>query len=317
MKNKRILFMGTTDYAAHILEALIKADYQIIGIVSQPDRPFGRKKELKPTFTKEVGLKYNIPVYGFENINEHVEQIKALDLDLIITCAYGQKVSMDILNAPRYRSINVHGSLLPKYRGGAPIHYAIMKGEQKTGNTIMYMEETLDSGDMLASLELEIDIHDTVSSLYPRMMENGATLLLSILDDFFERKLQAIKQDDSLVTFAPNISKELEFVDYNRDVLEVYNHMRGLINWPGCYSYLTNKKIKFLEIFFENEIHDKVAGYVVVDNKEFFKIYTNNGYIKVYQFQLEGKKPVCFKDYLNGNKLELVDGVILNEGINQ
>jgi len=315
MENIKILFMGTTDYAACILNKLIDNGYDVIGIVSQPDRPQGRKKELIPTYTKQVGLDRKIPVYAYENINEHIQEINDLNVDLIITCAYGQKISVDILNHPRLRAINVHSSLLPKYRGGAPIHHAIINGEKVTGNTIMYMEAGLDTGDILASSLVDIDIKDTVSTLYPKLMEDGASLLVEMLPDLIQGKIKPIKQDDSKACFAGNITKQQEYITFDRDVMVVYNHMRGLINWPGCYAYLNQKKIKFHDIFFDKNNHNKTCGSIEVDNKEYFKIYCKGGYIKVFNFQLEGKKAVDFKDYLNGNKLEIETGVRLNEGM--
>ncbi|WP_423362862.1 methionyl-tRNA formyltransferase [Mycoplasma sp. P36-A1] len=315
MKNKKIIYMGTTDYSAYILQKLIDNKYNIIALISQPDKPFGRKKELKPTPTKEVALNNNIEVLAFDNINDNFDIIDNLKPDLIITCAYGQKVDINILNIPEYRSINVHASLLPKYRGGAPIHYAIMNGEIETGNTIMYMEEGLDTGDMLAHSITKIDITDTVSSLYPKMMKDGADLLISMLPEFFENKIIPIKQDNSKAIIARNITRAQEFITFNRDINVVYNHMRGLINWPGCYSILNNKKIKFHKIFFEKINHSFEPGLIKIDSKEYFKIYTNNGFIKVYEFQLEGKKKVEFKSYINGNKLEIMTDEIINKGV--
>jgi methionyl-tRNA formyltransferase len=316
MENIKILFMGTSDYAACILQELINNNYNIIGLVSQPDRPFGRKRELKPTYTKEVALKNNIDVFAYENINNHINEINALNADLIITCAYGQFISTDILFHPRLNSINVHSSLLPKYRGGAPIHHAIINGEEETGNTIQYMEAGMDSGDILAQSKVKIDLTDTVSSLYPRLMVDGATLLLSMLPDFIEGNIIAREQDESLVSYASVISKDMEYITYNKDIKTVYNHMRGLINWPGCYSKLNDKKIKFFKVNFREVNHDKECGYIEIDNKDYFKIYCNNGYIKVYNFQIEGKKAIDFRIYLNGNKLELVNGLVLNKGVN-
>lgn len=315
MKNKRILYMGTTAFAAYILEELIKNDYQIIGVVSQPDRQIGRKKEVKQTPTKEVALKHQIEVYGFENINEHFDVISDLKPDLIITCAYGQKISVAILNLPPYRSINVHASLLPKYRGGAPIHYAIINGDKITGNTIIYMEEALDSGDILNVSQMPIDIKDTYDTLAQKLMIDGAKLLDETLPRIFNKEIQPIPQDESQVVFAPVIKRADEFIDFNRDTLSVYNHIRGLISVPGPYAILDKKKIKFFAVGHQLEKVNEAIGQVVIDSKEYFKIACRDGYILVYQFQLEGKKPIMFKDYLHGNKLEISDEVIINKGV--
>ena len=315
MKNKRIVYMGTTNFSAHILNELIKADYNIVALVSQPDRKVGRKQELKVTPTKEIALNHGIECFGFEDINNEIIQIENLKPDLIITCAYGQKVGSSILAIPKYQCINVHASLLPKYRGGAPIHYAIINGESKTGNTIMYMEEGLDTGAMLNQSEIEIDIKDTTSTLSDKLMIDGAKLLLKTLPMIFNNEIQPILQDEKLVSYSHNIERSFEFVDFNRDVYTVYNHMRGLIKVPGCYAYLNNRKIKFLNIFFEQVEHNNKCGLIEVADKEYFKIYCQAGFIKVYNFQIEGKKAIDFKDYLNGNKLEIATGVVMNEGV--
>lgn len=314
MKNKRILFMGTTLFAAHILEELIKNDYQIIGVVSQPDRKIGRKKEIKYTPTKEIALKHKIEAYGFENINEHFDVISDLNPDLIITCAYGQKISVAILDLPPFRSINVHASLLPKYRGGAPIHHALINGDTVTGNTIMYMEETLDSGDILNVSHVAIDMEDTYDSLAQKLMIDGGNLLIDTLPKLFDRELNPVKQDEAQVVLAPVIKSEDEYIDFDDETLNVYNHIRGLISIPGPYAMLKDKKIKFFDVNYLLEPVNDTVGTVIVDSKNYFKITCRDGYILVFQFQIEGKKQILFKEYLNGNKLEISDGIIINKG---
>lgn len=312
MENKRIMFMGTTSFAAHILEQLIINNYQVIALVSQPDRAVGRKREIKYTKTKEIALKYDIDVLSYENINEHYDEIKQLNPDLIITCAYGQKISKDILDIPLLKSINVHASLLPKYRGAAPIHYAIIKGEEITGNTIMYMEEALDTGNMIVKSEVVIDEKDTYDSLADKLMIDAANLLLDNIDSILNKENDSIKQDDSKATYAPIIKRSDEFIDFNRDVKEVYNNIRGLISIPGCYAYVNNKKIKFYDVYYANKDSEvnKVTCF-----KEHFEIGCLNGVIIVKEFQLEGKKRVLFKQYRNGNNLDIEDGIFINEGV--
>lgn len=306
--------MGTTLFAAHILEELIKNDYQIIGVVSQPDRKIGRKKEIKHTPTKEIALKHKIEAYGFENINEHFDVISDLNPDLIITCAYGQKISVAILDLPPFRSINVHASLLPKYRGGAPIHHALINGDTVTGNTIMYMEETLDSGDILNVSHVAIDMEDTYDSLAQKLMIDGGNLLIDTLPKLFDRELNPVKQDEAQVVLAPVIKSEDEYIDFDDETLNVYNHIRGLISIPGPYAMLKDKKIKFFDVNYLLEPVDDTVGTVIVDSKNYFKITCRDGYILVFQFQIEGKKQILFKEYLNGNKLEISDGIIINKG---
>lgn len=315
MKQDKILYMGTTVFSAYILEKLIENNYNIVALVSQPDRKIGRKQEIKSTPTKEVALKYGIKTLSYENINEHTDEIKNINPDLIITCAYGQKIENVILQIPRLKSINVHASRLPLYRGGAPIHYAIINGEKYSGNTIMYMEESLDTGDMISMSKVMIDENDTTSQLHDKLMVDGANLLLETLPKVFNNEVEVTKQDNEQSSFAYNISREQEFIDFNRDIDVVYNHMRGLINIPGCYALLKNKKIKFHRIRKEHDIHEYQNGYIEIVSNEYFRVYCDDGYIKVYDFQLEGKKAISFKDYINGNKLEIQTGIVLNEGV--
>lgn len=315
MKENSIIFMGTTVFSSHILKELIDEGYNIVALVSQPDRKVGRKQEVKATPTKEVALAYNIPVYGFENINDNVDTIKNINPDIIITCAYGQKIGRSILDIPKYRCINVHASRLPKYRGGAPIHYAIMNGESISGNTIMYMEESLDSGDIISMSRVTIDEKDTTSNLHDKLMYDGAKLLLRTLPLIYLNEINPIKQDTTKVVYSPNISKEQEYISFNADVKLVYNKIRSLISVPGPYSMLNNKKIKFHNVFYEGCSHTDVFGCIKVTSNEYFKIACLNGYIIVYQFQLEGKKSTSFKEYSNGNKLEIIDSIIINEGV--
>ena len=314
MKNKRIIYMGTTKFSAYILEQLIIAGYNIVALISQPDRQVGRKRELTMTPTKVIALKYQITCYGFENINNHAAKIRELNPDLIITCAYGQKIKQEILDIPKNKALNVHASLLPKYRGGAPINYAIINGEKITGNTIMYMEDRLDTGAILASSQVEIDLKDTASSLSDKLMRDGAMLLIDTLPAFFQGDLTAQRQDEGSVSYSYNIKSEFEYIDFNNEVLAVYNKIRGLIEIPGPYAIINHKKIKFYQVFYEED-EKALPNKVVVDSKKYFKIGCQNGYILVYAFQIEGKKLISYQDYRNGNKLDIVHGALMNEGV--
>lgn len=313
MKTK-ILFMGSTSFAAHLMNELIKNEYDVVGLVTQPDRKVGRKQVITFPVTKTLALENNIEVYQFENINDHYNDLSNIDCDLIITCAYGQKISQEILDLPRLKCINVHASILPKYRGGAPIHHAIMAGDEKTGNTIMYMEESLDSGDIISQSNVVIDIDDTLDCVYDKLMIDAGHLLLDTLPDFINGNIKAFKQDESKVIYSPTIPRELEFIDFNRDVLKVYNHMRGLISWPGCYAYFNKKKIKFYNVKYQaNDSSLKVGEVKILD--DCFSIGCLNGYIKVYEFQLEGKKKISYLEYKNGNKKDIIDNTFFNEEI--
>ena len=315
MNSEKVIYMGTTVFSAYILEKLIAEKYNVVAVVSQPDRKVGRKQEIKSTPTKEIALKYGVEIIAFDDINDYVDKIKSFQPDLIITCAFGQKVSKEILDIPKYKCINVHASLLPKYRGGAPIHYAIMNGETTTGNTIIYMEEKLDSGDIISQSNVNIGFDDTTKNLHDTLMVDGANLLIKTLPMVLNDEVSSTKQDENLVTYSHNISRELEYIDFNRDIKVVYNHIRSLITHPSCYSFIDNKKIKYYKVRMKLENHNNPVGLIKIDSKEYFKVYGLGGYIEVYDFQLEGKKAVSFKDYLNGNKLEIVDNKIMNEGV--
>lgn len=311
MKSKKILYMGTSDFAAYILDKLIQANFNTIGLVSQPDRAQNRKKEFLPTPTKQVALDNNLTIFQFDNLNNHYQEIVQFNPDLIITCAFGQKVGKEILDLPVYGCINIHASLLPKYRGAAPIHYAIINGDKITGNTIMYMEETLDTGAMINQSQVEIDIDDTYDTLAKKLMKDGADLIIKTIPDIFNDKLNAIKQDNDKATLAPMFKREDELINFDEDVIKVYNKMRGLISKPGCYAYLNDKKIKFYQISYE-----KTSSKVNEINtaKDYFSIGCQNGVIKVYEFQLEGKKRVKYLDYKNGHNLEIKNNELMNVG---
>ncbi|MGL4382773.1 MAG: methionyl-tRNA formyltransferase, partial [Bacilli bacterium] len=298
---------------AYLLQALLNDGYHIIALVTQPDSIVGRKKELKMSATKELALKNQIEVLDYDRINDHASKIRDLKPDLIITCAFGQKVSVEILEIPPFKAINVHASLLPQDRGGAPIHYAILNSDSYTGNTIMYMEEGLDTGDMLSQSHVVIDIHDTTSMLFDKMMIDGANLLLKTLPALFKNQLKPIKQDHAQSSFAANIKREQEYITFNHDVLSVYNHIRGLLEQPGCYCYLNEHPLKLWHVFYVQQKHNNKVGQVIIDAKDHFKIACLDGFILVYECQLFGKKRMKVIDYFNGNKLELSEGVILNE----
>ncbi|MDR3215762.1 MAG: methionyl-tRNA formyltransferase [Bacilli bacterium] len=312
---RRIIFMGTTDFAAYILERLLLKKYEIVGVFSQPDRKQGRSQEILYTETKKIALQYNKTCYGFDNINEHIDLISELHPDIIITCAFGQKLSSQILNIPNFRCINVHASILPQYRGGAPIHHAIIDGHKKTGNTIMYMEEELDAGAIIAQSIIAIDDDDTTSSLSMKLRVDAANLLISVMPLIFKRDIRALAQDENRVSFAPVIRREWELINFDREINVVYNHIRGLLNVPGCYIVINNIKIKLHHVKMVIDIHDYQTGLVKCDNNEYFKIYALNGYIKVFEFQIAGKKRIKYSDYINQNKKDIIDNIIINEGV--
>ncbi len=307
--DKRIIFMGTPDFAAYILEELIKNGVKPGLVVSQPDKKVGRKQVLTPTPVKAVASKYEISTFQPENIKNDFQPIIDFQPDLIITAAYGQIVPIQVLNAPKYECINVHGSLLPKYRGGAPIHYAVLNGDSKTGVTIMQMVEKMDAGDMIVQAELPIASNDTVGSVHDKMKVIGAKTLIATIPKIFSGDYQKTPQDESQVTYSPNITREQERINFKQDVEQVYNQIRGLNPWPVAYFIHNEKRYKVYTSEMCNENHNYPAGEIISVTSEGIKIACNHGIISITELQPAGKKRLKVKEYING-KVELTVGDI-------
>lgn len=315
MKNKklRIVFMGTPEFSVPVLEALIE-NYQVVGVVTQPDKEVGRHHEIKPTPVKEVALKNNILVLQPQRIKKEYQEILDLKADLIVTCAYGQMIPKEILDAPKYGCINVHASLLPKLRGGAPIHRAIINNETRTGITIMYMVEKMDAGDILAQEETPILKEDNVGILHDRLSKMGAKLLIETIPDLINGKIKPIPQKEEEVTYAWNIKREEEKIDFNQRTIDIYNQIRGLNPWPGGYALLEGKVVKI----YEARISD--SFFTTKKNGEIGKIYedgigvsTKDGEIIITKLQPSSKRKMLAKEYLNGVHEEDLLGKVFNE----
>ena len=293
--------MGTPVFSQYILEKLILAGYNIVALISQPDRPVGRKRIITPTPTKEIALKYNIPVYQPEKIKEDYEFVRELKPDLIITCAYGQFVPQGLLDIPPHGCINIHASLLPKLRGGAPIQHALIDGFDKTGITLMEMIKKMDAGRMYAKIETNITDEDTYDTLHDRLKLLAADLILNNLDLYLEGKLEGIVQDESEVTISPNISKEEEHIDFNKTSREVFNLIRGLSSIPGANFLYNNEVVKVYRSKILECNKDVEPGTIVNISKDSIDIKTLDGAVGITEFQLQGKTRIKVKDYLNGN----------------
>ena len=307
----KIVFMGTPDFSTGVLEMLIQ-EYDVIAVVTQPDRPVGRKKTLTPPPVKKVALEHNIPVYQPEKLNNssELEEIINLKPDLIVTAAFGQLLPKSLLDAPKHKAINVHASLLPKYRGGAPIHYAVMNGEKKTGITIMYMAEKLDAGNIISQDEVEILENDTVGEVHDKLATLGTELLKKTLPTIFNGTNDSIVQDDSLATFASNISREDERIDWTKDAQTIHNHIRGLSPWPVAYTTMDGKNLKL----WRSEIVENVKGEpgeIIETTKDAIIVATGseNG-VALTEIQLAGKKRVKTRDYISGLQSK-IDGTKL------
>ena len=305
--------MGTPEFSVPVLEALIE-NYQVVGVVTQPDKEVGRHHEIKPTPVKEVALKNNILVLQPQRIKKEYQEILDLNADLIVTCAYGQMIPKEILDAPKYGCINVHASLLPKLRGGAPIHRAIINNETRTGITIMYMVEKMDAGDILAQEETPIFKEDNVGILHDRLSKMGAKLLIETIPDLVSGKIKPIPQKEEEVTYAWNIKREEEKIDFNQRTIDIYNQIRGLNPWPGGYALLEGKVVKI----YEARISD--SFFTTKKNGEIGKIYedgigvsTKDGEIIITKLQPSGKRKMLAKEYLNGVYEEDLLGKVFNE----
>jgi len=308
--SKKIIFMGTPHFAVPILSSLIESTYEVVLVVTQPDRPKGRRQELTPPPVKEVALKHNIPVFQPENIRNEYEQILETEADLIVTAAYGQLIPTEILDYPPHGCINVHASILPELRGGAPIHYALLQGKKETGITIMFMEETLDTGDIISQQRISIEEDDHVGTLHDKLAEVGANLLLETLPQLFSRTFKRAKQDDSKATYAPNITREQEKIDWTKNAEAIYNHIRGLHPWPVAYTIHEGKRMKVWWAEKNDATYNgKRPGKIVACNDDSFTVVCgNNESIRITDIQVAGKKRMKVSEFFRGNKDEIKVG---------
>lgn len=307
-KKPRIVFMGTPEIGASVLQQLIDHEYHIVGVVSQPDRPVGRKKELLATPVKKVAEQYEIPVFQPEKIRHNYQPVLDWQPDLIITTAYGQIVPDALLYTPKHKAINVHTSLLPKYRGGAPIHHAILQGESESGVTIMYMVDRLDAGDILAQSVVPIGHDLTMGELHDTLMVEGARLLLEMLPAFLAGEITPQPQDEAQVSIARNISREMEVIDWTQPAQVVHNQIRGLSPWPVAHTKLAGQNFKIWQSTYELEqpttTHE--AGSIVIDKKaKQFAVYCGDGKcVHLQVVQPAGKQKQAVAVYLNGLKVD-------------
>ena len=305
MKDKRVVFMGTPSYSVPVLEMLIE-NTTVVGVVTQPDKYVGRKKILTPCPVKEKALENNIPVFSPSKLKEEYKEIFKFEPDIIITCAYGQMIPEELINYPKYKIVNVHASLLPKYRGGAPIERAIMNGEKETGITIMYTDKGMDSGDIIEKKIIPILEEDNYTTLSNKMSYLGASFLKEVLPSIFENKNKREKQDEDKKTFARIITREDEHISFNDKSINVYNKIRALSEKPGGYIILDDKNIKVYKSTLDGcGKTDKKPGTITRTDKEGIYVSCLDTEIKLLEIQLPGKNKVLVKDYLNGvNNLE-------------
>lgn len=305
----KIVFMGTPAFSVPILRMLVEEGYNVISVVTQPDRPVGRKKLLTPTPVKEEALRLGLPVYQPQKLKnpEELQAVLDLEADLVVTAAFGQILPSEILETPKLGAINVHASLLPAYRGGAPIHQAIIDGQKETGVTIMYMVDRLDAGDIISQTAVPIEKHDHTGSMFDKLSAAGTELLKETLPSIIEGTNERIPQDESLVTFARNISREQERIDWNRSAEEIYNQVRGLHPWPVAYTSFKQDNMKIWWSEIAEESKTGAPGEVVRLTEDAIHVQTGKGILAITELQPAGKKRMPAKDYLTGPKIQAGD----------
>lgn len=300
----RTVFMGTPDFALGTLQGLIDAGADLRGVYTQPDRPKGRGKKLAAPPVKELAQKYEIPVFQPLKLRDPVavEELKALQPDLIVVVAYGQILPQSVLDIPKYGCINVHASLLPKYRGAAPINKAIVDGEPETGVTTMLMDVGLDTGDMLVKRTLPIGEHETAGELHDRMALLGREAMEETLRLLCAGELKPEKQDDSLTCYASMMKKEDGLIDWQQSARSVHNLVRGLDPWPGAYTHLDGEVLKLADTAVEETLSG-AAGTILSADAEGVRIACGDGALVVGQLQLPGRKRLAAADFLRGRDL--------------
>ena len=306
----RIIYAGTPDFSVAALEALIASEHQVIAVYTQPDRPAGRGRDMKASPVKEKALQHDIPVYQPLSLRDAQAQqeLSELDADLMVVTAYGLLLPSEVLEAPRLGCINIHASLLPRWRGAAPIQRAILAGDERTGITIMQMDEGLDTGDMLAVAECEIDAHDTGSSLHDKLMVLGAETLISALPAIADRSCTPVKQDDALACYASKLSKAEARVDWRSSAREIERAVRAFNSWPVAYCHLERKGRQTNLRLWQAEVLDASAdagqpGEVIAESANGIDIACGEGVLRVTELQAEGKRRMSASDFLNANSL--------------
>mgnify|MGYP000577048777 FL=1 len=300
MNNLKVIFMGTPEFSLPVLEGL-NSKYNVVMVVCQPDKPSNRGV-VQYSPVKDFAIKNNIKVFQPVNVKNEYHEILSEKPDLIVTCAYGQIIPKEILDYPKYGCINVHASLLPKLRGGAPIHRAIIEGHKETGITIMKMKEKMDAGDIISQVKTEILDDDTVGTLHDKLSVLARDLLLSTIPNIISGNINLVRQNEEEATFAWNIKREDEKIDFSKTTREIYNQIRGLNPWPGAYAILSGRIIKiwasrYGDKFFNEEV---LNGQIVELYKDGIGVKTSNGEIIITELQLEGKRRMLAKEFMNG-----------------
>lgn len=303
----KILFMGTPDIASGCLQKLIDEKYDVIGVVTQPDKQVGRGKKIVFSPVKQIAIENNLPIYQPQRAKEEsfVNEIKELNPDVIVVVAYGQILSKEFLQIPQQGCINVHVSLLPKYRGAAPINWVIINGEEKTGVSTMFMDEGLDTGDVILQSEFDLDNEITAGELHDKMTIEGAKLLCETLDLIKEGKAKRTPQNHEEFSYAPIMDKNLGHIDFTKSARKIHNLVRGVNPWPSAYTTYMDKKMKVWKTKILNEKSSKEPGTILKVDKEGIRVSTKDNVILISEIQMPNKKRMEVKEFIKGNNLEV------------
>lgn len=299
----KVVFMGTPDFAVGALEAIVQAGHEVTAVVTQPDKPKGRSGQMQFPPVKECAVKYGIPVFQPVKVKEPeaVEELRKFEADIFVVAAFGQILTKEILDMPRLGCVNIHASLLPKYRGAAPINQVIIDGEKETGVTIQQMNEGIDTGDILSKVVVPIDKKETAESLFVKLEKAGAQLIVDTLVKIEKGEITPVPQDDSQASYVKMMKKSLGKIDWNKDAVVIERLVRGLNSWPSAYTYFEGKSLKLWNCDVLEESCTEEPGTMVRVNKDSIDVATGNGVLRVLELQLEGKKRMDTKSFLLGN----------------
>lgn len=312
----KVIFMGTPDFSVGTLEALVEAGHEVVLAVTQPDKPRGRGKEMQFTPVKECALKYNIPVFQPRRVREAecIEELRKYNADIMVVVAFGQILPKEILEMTPYGCVNVHASLLPKYRGAAPIQWSIIDGEEVTGVTTMQMNEGLDTGDMLLKVEIPIEEKETGGSLHDKLAEVGAKLCVKTLEALQNKTVTPVPQGETTTAYAKMLEKQLGNIDWTKSAVEIERLIRGLTPWPSAYTNWNGKVMKIWDakvVESENDTNEAQPGAIVKVEKDTFDVQTGDGLLKVRELQIPGKKRMDAGAFLRGYQIK--EGEILEK----
>lgn len=300
----KIVYMGTPDFAVGALEAIIEAGHEVVGVVTQPDKPKGRSGQMQFPPVKECAIKHNLRVFQPVKVKtpEAVEELRSMGADLFVVAAFGQILSKEILDMPKYGCINIHASLLPKYRGCAPINWCIIDGEEETGVCIQQMDIGIDTGDILSEKVVAIDKKETAETLFDKLAVAGAELIVDTIAAIEAGAVEPRKQDDSLSSYAKMMDKSLGEIDWTKDAVVIERLIRGLNSWPSAYTYYQGKSVKLWSADVIDAQPTQEPGTIELVAKDYFDVATGNGLLRILELQLEGKKRMDTKSFLLGNQ---------------